>query len=138
MSQEKELLLKKEDLCARLPYGVKVRGVFLNYNKDKDKILYEECDRELDYRDLNRYESLKPYLRPISSMTEEELKEFAYTILQQPDLDAVRNWQTLSIDLEELSKVSDWLNKKMFDYRDLIPKGLALEAPEGMYNTKIK
>ena len=65
---------------------------------------------------------------------EEELKEFSYTILQQPDLDAVRNWQTISIDLKELSKVLDWLNKKMFDYRGLISIGLAIEAPEGMYN----
>lgn len=69
----------------------------------------------------------------MSSMTEEELKEFSYTILQQPDLDAVRNWQTLSIDLKELTKVLDWLNKKHFDYNDLIEKGLALEALKDMY-----
>ena len=78
-------------------------------------------------------EKIMPYLRPMSSMTEEELKEFSYTILQQPDLDAVRNWQTISIDLKELSKVLDWLNKHHFDYRGLIPMGLAISAPEGMY-----
>ena len=33
-----------------------------------------------------------------------------------------------------IAEISDWLNKKMFDYRGLIPKGLAIEATEGMYN----
>jgi hypothetical protein len=37
------------------------------------------------------------------------------------------------IEFSKLAKVTDWLNKKMFDYRGLIPMGLALEAPEGMY-----
>ena len=72
---DKELLLK--DLCARLPYGVKVNGVFLNYNKDNGKILYEKCDKEFNYEHLNRYETLKPYLFPLSSMTEEQKKEIS-------------------------------------------------------------
>ena len=124
--EEKDLLLK--DLCVRLPYGVKVRGVFLNYNKDKDKILYEDCNRELNYQDLCRYESLKPYLRPMSSMTEEEKAIYSnYKIV-------VRG---LGIMFEHnLDCVTEWLLKHHFDYRGLIEKGLALEAPEGMYNTK--
>ncbi|MBP5722860.1 MAG: hypothetical protein J6X18_04715 [Bacteroidales bacterium] len=122
IQKEKQLLLV--DLYARLPYNVKV-----NYND------LEGADYTLSVKLLSQFpkEKLKPYLRPMSSMTEEELKEFAYTILQQPDLDAVRNWQTLSIDLKELTKVLDWLNKKHFDYRGLISMGLALEAPQDMY-----
>lgn len=122
IQKEKQLLLV--DLYARLPYNVKV-----NYND------LEGADYTLSVKLLSQFpeEKLKPYLRPMSSMTEEELKEFAYTILQQPDLDAVRNWQTLSIDLKELTKVLDWLNKKHFDYNGLIEKGLALEAPQDMY-----
>lgn len=124
--EEKQLLLKLKDLCARLPYGVKVRGVFINYNKDKDKILYEECDRELDYTDLNRYESLKPYLRPLSSMSDKEKEE----LHDKNILIAI----STSGKIETTIDGFDWLNKKMFDYRGLIPKGLAIEAPEGMYN----
>ena len=137
--EEKELLLR--DISARLSY----RGLICQTNKGKGTLISLECSfgedlvyvdfgySQAEEFDLNEDDEVKPYLRPMSSMTEEELKEFAYTILQQPDLDAVRNWRTLSIDLEELSKVLDWLNKKMFDYRGLIPMGLALEAPEGMY-----
>jgi hypothetical protein len=128
--EEKELLIK--DLSARLPYRVQYKDAH-GYKKTLD-IWSPEFHTALNTILYDGKPSL--YLRSMSSMTEEELKEFAYKILQQPDLDAVRNWQTISIDLEELSKVSYWLNKKMFDYRGLIPKGLALEAPEGMYNTK--
>lgn len=124
--EEKDLLLK--DLCGRLPYNVKVRGVFLNYNTNKDKILHEECDKELSCQDLKRYESLKPYLRPISSMTEEELKELAYKILQQPDLSVVKNYKTLDISFTDLDKVMNWLNAHHFDYRGLIERGLGIDC----------
>lgn len=119
--QEKQLLFK--ELCARLPYGVIVRGVFIHYNKNKDKILYEECDNELNYTHLNRYESLKPYLRPMSSMTDEEdIRRCAFLDDIEGGIeDAIPNY-------------IDWLNAHHFDYRDLIKKGLAIEAPEGMYN----
>ena len=105
--EEKQLLLV--DLCGRLPYGVIVRGIFINYNKDKDKILYEECDKRLNYQDLNRYESLKPYLRPMSSMTEEE--EIAFLN-------------------KENYEIYDWLNAHHFDYRNLIERGLAIKVTE--------
>ena len=69
-------------------------------------------------------EGWTPYLRPMSSMTEEEANEF----------------ETISEGLftneapEQIwGEVIDWLNKNMFDYRGLIPMNLALEAPEGMY-----
>ena len=71
MTQEDKALLLK-DLCERLPYGVKVNGVFLNYNKDKGKILYEECVKEFNYEHLSHYWTLKPYLFPLSSLTEEQ------------------------------------------------------------------
>jgi hypothetical protein len=130
--EEKELLLK--DLCARLPYGVKV-----HYTKHPDCTFDEDCDdtaigyycnllvcNKTDYC-LDR---CKPYLRPMSNMTEEEKKEF---------IDAV-TWEANgkfyideSEDITFYQEKYDWLNKKMFDYRGLIEKGSALEAPEGMY-----
>ena len=62
------------------------------------------------------FETVKPYLRPMSSMTEEEEAE----------------WHDVRHGM--LFEEIDWLNRKKFDYRGLIPKGLGLIAPEGMYN----
>lgn len=133
--EDKDLLLR--DLCARLPYGVKVYG---NYRySNGDEIVDDEKVEVLDLSDLdwllNGLE-LKPYLRPMSSMTEEERKEYystqsEYTHRIYPD----------SADFSEhteyswTAKTIDWLNAHHFDYRGLIPKGLALEAPKDMYNT---
>lgn len=40
----------------------------------------------------------------------------------------------MTIDIVETSQqVIDWLLAHHFDYRGLIPMGLALEATEGMY-----
>ena len=115
----KELLIK--DLSSRLPYGVKVNGVFLNYNKDKGKILYEECVKELEYNHLNRYETLKPYLFPLSSMTEEQKEEYAS--LQQK---VIYNGQSL-VNLDVM-KYIDWCYKHHIDINGLIPIGFAIDA----------
>lgn len=65
-------------------------------------------------------QTARPYLRPMSSMTEEEKDEYF--------------GRTMAIDIVETSQqIIDWLNAHHFDYRNLIEKGLALEAPEGMY-----
>lgn len=140
MTQEdKKLLLK--DLCARLPYGVichyncvaeydtmvihkancinKLEGIIpfngqIGYMVGGDKVNALSGD-------------IKPYLRPMSSMTEEERiesLEFAWT----------DDYSRLASYNENIPKYIDWLNKNMFDYRGLIPMGLALEAPKGMYN----
>ena len=106
--ENRELLLK--DLCARLPYGVIV--YFDGWNPEK------LTDIDLHTMVVNGMGGLpKPYLRPMSSMTEEERKEYEATC---PD------WN-------ETLETYDWLNAHHFDYRDLIPMGLALEATEGMY-----
>ncbi len=114
MTQEdKELLLK--DLCARLPYGVMVRvevnDVFIT---PTDEVATVNTISMLDYPQKFR---ITPYLRPMSSMTEiekEELRALKWTKLEHYTV--------------------DWLNVHHFDYRGLIEEGLALEAPEGMYN----
>ena len=119
-NEEKELLLK--DLSGRLPYHTKidtgVEGI-----ATLDGTLYE----------LNRFnlecnnEAFLPYLRSMSSMTEEEKTE--YFLLKHRDNDRDDN----IILVDEASMLIDWLNKHHFDYRGLIEKGLALEAPENMY-----
>ena len=130
MTQEDKALLLK-DLCARAPYGVKVNGVFLNYNKDKGKILYEECVKELDYNHLNRYETLKPYLFPLSSMTIEQQKEA--NIFDDMDMDILsqnlgRNHRNKTNIPTATYNYIDWLNKNHFDYRNLIDKNLAIDC----------
>ena len=130
MTQDKELLLK--DLCARLPYGVKVQMA--------DGAIEELLNVNTNTFICNGLRGLpKPYLFPLSSMTEEqfaELKVFADLIYESDTLELVEwndNYKTLEFWLEEVPsycviKVFDWLNKNHFDYRGLIEKGLAIDA----------
>ena len=112
MAQEgKELLFK--DLCARLPYGVK--GI-ITYDKSNTTFTVEGTDNNvLHLSDAEEcyVEDFKPYLRPLSSMTEEERKYFQKLAFPYDFIDA--------------------LNANYFDYRGLIEKGLAIEAPVDMY-----
>ena len=150
MTQENKNLLLK-DLCARLPYGLKCKidldallevfpeyGARLSYAATSTGIdLHAKVGervytlfgipskRHLYFLELddffNEYgvpvEYVKPYLRPMSSMTEEE-KAYVYN-------GHIEFW------IRE-----DYCNKHHLDYRGLIPKGLALEAPEGMYKNE--
>ena len=115
MTQEdKELLLK--DLCARLPYGLKY-----NYGG------YDGCDYTMNRVDCNAVdcafpiENVKPYLFPLSNMTEEQkviYGDLCYSIIQS----LAKNMQS------ELNELINWLNAHHFDYRGLIEKGLAIDA----------
>ena len=137
MTQEDKVLLLK-DLCGRLPYGVKIKlGDYdyqvCGYNSEKEmpmKIWYY-YDSNLTLKSyIDVYlTDYRPYLRPMSSMTEEEKKEY-YTFQYKFTLQA-HEYQELN--KETFSEYLDWLNKNMFDYRGLIEKGLALEAPDSMY-----
>jgi hypothetical protein len=124
--EEKELLLK--DISARLRYGVKfkseqdVNPIEIYYIKDEE--VYTRQFKNLPYW----IESIKPYLRPMSSMTEDEKSE--YFLLKHRDNDREDN----IVLIDEAAALIDWLNKNKFDYRGLIPMGIALKAPEDMYN----
>lgn len=111
--EEKELLLK--DLCARLPYNVKA---YESPDYPSITITSFDGDRFLD-GDGWEHEvgTFKPYLRPMSSLTEKEKKELG-TI--SCEYDTIHKWAVFY-------KSQDWLNKNHFDYRGLIEKGLALE-----------
>ena len=134
MTQEdKDLLLK--DLCARLPYGVKYCRDSWNYEWDQEMSVVEvlediDKDGYINYHKVYKVNDIKPYLRPMSSMTEEEYE----------DLCCSCTWLWFENDLRTVThgdyKCYDWLNAHHFDYRGLIEKGLALEAPEGMYKTE--
>lgn len=139
MTQEgKQLLLK--DLCARLPYGVKAKiteeGV-LSYDSEIGVIVGKEhIDNEIfiikcknDSWCLTVISEFMPYLRPMSSMTEDERYEYEGT-RRQTFLENGESERSDTID------TYDWLNANCFDYRGLIPKGLALKAKENMYKLK--
>ena len=108
MTQEdKELLL--QDLCCRLPYGVKG-----NYQNSDDELLRSITImyRYLEPNGMVMTGDVKPYLFPLSSMTEEQ--EYKYR-------------EVIANTLNHY-EVYDWLNKNHFDYRGLIEKGLAIDA----------
>lgn len=151
-TEDKELLLK--DLCARLQYGVKGKvyaevsngkydmwGEMIFYDAPFDVTLdgintsTEEIHVvaignedtvefiEMQQTDGAPYtiDEFKPYLRPMSSMTKEEKAEYKRLCVNA----AICN------DYQQV----DYLNSNYFDYHGLIPKGLALEASEGMYKS---
>lgn len=137
MTQEdKEILFVA--LCGYYPYGVIVKvidvadneytkvGKLLNIDKTNSncngtpflfRVELESC--------LCDITEIKPYLRPMFSMTEEEKKEIE------------ASFSPTGQELFSLPYV-DWLNKNHFDYRGLIEKGLALEAPDRIYNVNKK
>ena len=118
MTQEDKSILLK-DICARIPYGL-----FCQTDDGKGKLISVECSfgddlvyvdfgyTEAKEYDLNDGGSVKPYFRPMSSMTEKEKKEEENTVMMF---------------------LQDFYNARHLDYRGLIEKGLALEAPDGMY-----
>ena len=120
--EEKQVLLK--DLCARIPHHPK--GVKLNTPFDPKDItivgytgrFVETVDDEIEA------ERVRLYLRPMSSMTSDERFEY----------DELQHFYTHGLDFN-VDEV-DWLIAHHFDYRGLIDKGLAFEAPEGMYKTE--
>lgn len=125
MTQEDKILLLK-DLCARLPYGVKIQ---VYYEEIAGSGYFDEdvwaVDNDEPFHVNDRWlENIKPYLRPMSSMTEEEIDEFiliSNTVLWLGDKKS-----TCILSLEQM----DWLNSHHFDYRGLIEKGLAIEVTE--------
>lgn len=136
--KEKELLLK--DLSARLLYGLKLRYVEdLVVKKESHVITLNNIYLE---HILNGDADIKPYLRPMSSMTEEEKEELKKLFDAKEvtnDSLGFNEGGTLEDYVSQISYtfcggVIDWLLAHHFDFRGLIEKNLALEAPEGIYN----
>ena len=120
----KEILIR--DLCARLPYGVKVLYDNKVFSIDYVSSIHEEI--KLDTRDnyTINVSDVKPYLFPLSSMTEEQ-KMF---LKQQNWCIAISKSGTIETTVEGI----DWLNKNHFDFRGLIEESLALDATNlGIY-----
>ena len=127
--EEKDLLLK--DLCTRLPYGVKAHIEHDVFYDERDPYDCTLSTRTID--DFIRSDKLevKPYLRPMSSMTEEECIELSHLFPSETDV-----WKYIKTPVPlhiANPEQFDFFHKKHLDWRGLIPKGLALEAPNGMY-----
>lgn len=123
MTQEqKELLLK--DLCARLPYGVKYMDIL---NPDEHPSTLQSIDNcglaMANDGFSHEIENVKPYLFPMSSMTEEQREEFDGLI--ELELKAISDEipPTQATEFEV-----DFYNKHHLDWRCLIPMGLAIDA----------
>ena len=119
--EDKELLLK--DLCARLPYGVKIQYDIYGI-------------QDLTINELNAcikgVKNIKPYLRPMSSMTEEEYDEMfqQFYSAQEEFFRNCSNTDTIGKTIAYDWVRYDWLNKNKFDYRGLIPRGCAIAVTE--------
>ena len=142
MTQEdKELMLK--DICARLPYGVMV-GYSGKDNPDTldkiGKVIYVDTrfgtiqmqDGSGTLYGLSPSEFIKPYLRPMLSMTPEEKEELEH-IMGESVIVINEEFSDFSYTEDiyqwnNLYGATDWLNAHRFDYRGLIQKGLALEV----------
>ena len=116
--EDKELLVR--DLCARLPYETIIQATE-----------WATLDTELKFGHIQRLIDgglkLKPYLRSLSSMTEEEAVELG-KLIGKASYNMMHN-----TDFHDLYLLLEFIYKKHFDYNRLIEKGLAIEAPKDMY-----
>lgn len=129
--EEKQLLLK--DLCGRVPY---VTFVYVNWHETEELEICEGCEDDEEEPNIhtliscnyygecdlddNLYKTIydiKPYLRPLSSMTAEEKEDFGVPFTSEG-----------LVTLTDTVECMDWLNAHQFDYRGLIEKGLAIDC----------
>lgn len=139
MTQEqKELLLK--DLCARLPYHPQCYCKWTEKAPNDTDGCVQELSTfvidEIEIMDDPQFKcqicDVKPYLRPLSSMTEDEKYELYNIRPYFINSDNIVSGTQCNTFIQA-SECQDWLNSHYFDYHGLIEKGLALEALEGMY-----
>lgn len=129
--EQKELLLK--DLCSRLPYKVKVQDTYyksfepaaiwlLDLNAQKVRIFADEDWQSIEY--------IRPYLFPLSSITEEQWKEITDIQIKESLKSIDSNNDYMSNPLFSIGdlKTLDWCYANHIDYRGLIPMGLAKDA----------
>ena len=135
--EENDLLLK--DLCARLPYGVickRYENAYQLVDIDiKRGLVCLLRDEQYVPYSIIFGDEIKQYIRPLSSITEEEKKE-----LRQISEEYLDDWSTADssllkwkLDAKTSSIRATFYNSHHLDWNGLIEKNLALEAPENMY-----
>lgn len=117
--EDKELLLT--DLCARLPYKTYVKttkGIGYVYAINTSQLIELSVANNSEYwSEVFNIDEIKPYLRPMSSMSEEEKAFYEY----HKEGHCSSGWATTLVD---------WLNAHHFDFRNLIERGLAIAVTE--------
>ena len=117
--EEKDLLLK--DLCGRLPYGTMVYA-----QNTVDWYDSEICPQVLSDV-INEDYIVKPYLFPMSSMTEEQKQYLKNRFCYDWDGEPYDLWK-YQIEIGDADELVDWFHKNHLDYRGLISMGLAIDA----------
>ena len=134
MTQGEDKKLLFIDLCSRLPYHVRLK-IWLKDGTTEEGFL----DLEHNYADVlrdafyyNKIIDIKSYLRPLSSMTEEERYEIQEILGKDieifDDFINIIDSSRKRFSFLELQAVFDWLNAHHFDYRNLIERGLAIDC----------
>ena len=131
--EEKELLLK--DLCSRLPYGVKISVLSWDEREmeyiDRVDVLYSVNGDEYIKSTNEDYdfslEDIKPYLFPLSSMTDEQKQYLKNRFCYDWDGEPYDLWKC-QIEIGDADELIDWLHKNHFDYRNLINKNIAIDC----------
>lgn len=134
--EHKDLVIT--DLCGRLPHGVKVHAKYVELGEtveldaivkmiDADGVVGIEVNNDFSsaWTCVN-IDNVKPYLFPISSMTAEQKIEYRKAC--KLDMEILSKHPLDGTPFPALYNSQDWLNKNNFDYRGLIPQGLAKDA----------
>ena len=131
IQENKEILIK--DLCARLPYGVKVLFENKVFSIDYISAKYEEIKLDIPDNYTLDITNVKPYLFPLSSMTRKQLFD-VQEIIGKNEIEIedgflhIINSDRNTIAYLEILAVFEWFYKNHFDIYGLIPMGLAIDA----------
>lgn len=138
--KESDKKLLAAELCARLPYGIKVTlgkhtWVVESVSFEKDGVYVWIEGGNFPIHAVN------PYLRPLSSMTddeEKEMQEINHRFCKEGKYitAGVFSAEDCGCTVYEMAEIMSYLNAHHFDYRGLIEKGLAVEAYDDMYKSK--
>ena len=135
MTEENKDLLSK-DLCSRLPYGVKVEYENEIFDVEYVCPMYAEVKLDIPETWTIDVSEVKPYLFPLSSMTDEQKYDFYCRFIENDcDFNDFKEfyldnnmWHKMLTSVDDCESVVDWYNKNHFDYRGLIPMDLANDA----------
>lgn len=148
MTQEEKFLLLK-DLCSRLPYKPRVRYYYhsigsaaINGYSDEGYLSYQNLEDFSLYPkyglEKTRVYNISPYLRPMSYLTAEEICKIENIIgdafTYRDGTLTLNTEEIIRIPIYKISNLIQFMYSRYLDFNNLIPMGLALEAPEGMYN----
>ena len=131
IQENKEILIK--DLCAKLPYGVKVLFENKVFSIDYISAKYEEIKLDIPDNYTLDITNVKPYLFPLSSMTRKQLFD-VQEIIGKNEIEIedgflhIINYDRNTITYLEILAVFEWFYKNHFDIYGLIPMGLAIDA----------